>query len=144
MIGFSTTRMVTCPWITDNGICGASKETAHMQLWYSGSGGDFRSIHCIRCKHMSRATHWQCDHGIQWHKCLMHRDDPLEHRTTRVPNQVNAIPAKPVQLLPAQRPGPEPKKQKLSRAAASAANRKRIIQSAIVSFFSWTWPSAQD
>ena len=102
--------------------CGSFKETSHMQLWYDDG---FRNINCSRCKKMSRSTHWLCCHQIEWHKCLIHREDPLEHRTIRSINRVSA--ARPMVLLPSTRSGPAIKRMRVSK--LTNAKRKSIIQS---------------
>ena len=99
-----------------------------MQLRY---GDGFRSLHCTACKKMSRATHWSCPHAAQWHKCAVCRTDPEEHRTIRHTNRkMPSCDQAVVRLLPADRPGPTIKRQRVSRAVACAVHRKRIIQSA--------------
>ena len=124
---FAARRVLACPWITDHGVCKAKKETSHMVLWYDDG---FRILHCTTCKKMSRATHWSCPHAAQWHKCPICRDDPEEHRTTRQLSRLKPAGETVQGLLPSNRPGPEVKRQKVSRAAALLVHRKRIIQSA--------------
>ena len=130
-------RIIRCPWITDRGICSAEKATAHMQLWYDDG---YRSIHCQTCKKMSRSTHWKCHHGIQWHKCLEHCEDPPEHRTIRMNNggqRVNN--AVTGTLLPADRPEPQTKKQRASRVNVRSAGMKRVIQNENPTEFKIDW-----
>ena len=123
-------RLIRCPWITDKGICGAEKQTAHMQLWYDDG---YRSIHCTKCKHMSRSTHWQCHHGIRWHQCIEHRQDPSEHQTNRRKNgQPEDIARGQLDhgtLLSADRPEPKTKKPRVNRIAIRFMGQKRIVQS---------------
>ena len=102
------------------------KATSHMQLWY---GDGYRNLHCCKCKKMSRSTHWQCSHGILWHKCLQHRQDPHEHTTTRAVNGQGTRNPKKVELQSADRPEPQPKVPKTSRVRKFGPNLKRIVQS---------------
>ena len=123
-------RLIRCPWITDKGIFGAEKQTAHMQLWY---GDGFRSIHCQSCKHMSRSTHWMCHHGIRWHQCIEHRQDPSEHQTTRrkngQPRDIASGHLDHGSLLSADRLEPKTKKPRVNRIAIRCMGQKRIVQS---------------
>lgn len=128
--------MVTCPWITDKGICGAGKQTAHMQLWYDDG---YRSIHCQTCKHMSRSTHWKCSHGIMWHRCEEHRQDPDEHRTNGRKKGQSTINATAVKLLSADRPEPTTQKMRVERVNIRAMGMKRILQSENPTAISLDW-----
>ena len=105
-----------------------------MQLWYDDG---YRSLRCCGCKKMSRSTHWKCFHGIQWHQCIVHRDDPEEHFTTRKNAGVLSQPA--LKQLSADRAEPISKKQRVQRANNQPANRKRIIQSLNPSQFHIDW-----
>ena len=119
-------RYVSCPWITDRGICGEKKPTSHMQLWY---GDGYRNLHCVKCKKMSRSNHWKCSHGMSWHKCPEHRIDPDEHQTNRRSNgSGGGKEASTLQLLSSGRPEPQPKKTRTSR-VGKVASIKRVIQS---------------
>ena len=56
--------------------CEAPQETRWMQL---GTSVGYRAIHCKDCKKQETCAKNKCQCNLIWHRCLVHRVDPLTH-----------------------------------------------------------------
>ena len=84
--------------------CKGGTETAHMQL-HTPQG--YRNLQCTACHRQGRCKNWLCIHGISWHTCDEHRQDPAAHLSTRGRNvKVADEHASKIRLLPSNRDGP--------------------------------------
>ena len=73
----------------------------------------YRNLQCTACHKQSRCKFWTCAHGIPWHECDVHRQDPSQHLTTRGVKRVDKPAASSLLLLPSSRAGPVVKLRKV-------------------------------
>jgi len=69
-----SSRLLTCS------MCYQPQETWWMQLRTTKG---FRAIHCKYCKYQEYTAKTNCQCGIRWHHCQVHRIDPLFHSSKR-------------------------------------------------------------
>ena len=56
--------LLTCP------RCRADKEASRCTLYAHAA----KVLYCTTCKHSMSSTRWQCNHGIRWLDCPVHRE----------------------------------------------------------------------
>ena len=69
-----TSRLLTCSMRYQ------TQETWWMQLRTSKG---FRATHCKYCKYQEYTARTNCQCGVRWHHCQVHRIDPLVHASKR-------------------------------------------------------------
>ena len=119
-----TERLLQCH------ICGAARETMHMQLRMTSG---YRSIQCLSCRKSHCSGRMLCTCGVWWHLCESHRIDPFAHRRMKRPARV-VNPALDT-LLPSNRPAPdtvESNQRALKRRRIELCPRRPVVLSSRV------------
>ena len=91
-------RLVTCD-------CGTvtTTNTTEMQMWHNVGG--MRNIVCRGCHKQNRTQNWKCVCGYLWHKCSLHKVDPLVHKSRRTNGKKSENQSRE-ELLTTRRPKP--------------------------------------